>query len=150
MLMAAIIFLSAIQLVKPVYENIDGEIISCQELREALYIEFGNDIEILQLDKVYRLVNPSMLNDFIQVDDTASILEPGFDCDDYSIRFWGNTKQVDTNNLAIGVAVFDYDNKDVAHMTVLFVDYNKEVWLVNHASEIIKPKGNWTLRYVMI
>ena len=119
--------------------DIVGEI-DYTELYTILKAEFDN-CPVLLPDKHYQLATKESFEKFLEVDDTDKYLytgDLGFDCDNYSEILTGRTSIPKWGTIPIGTVWLTKP----AHAINVFVDENKEVWLIEPQNDNMYKLSN--------
>lgn len=131
----------------PVYTGVEGVGGIIEENNLSILFEDGS---CLFLDKYYKLVDFVEIQEFLKNDSTNDFnyVDNDFDCDDFAMRLLGNFKTPEWSNYAIGLVIFETDESK--HMTVLFVDTNKDIWIIDNNNKIRKQPNDWIMDFVMM
>lgn len=126
------------------------EKIDSTELRMLLQSEFPR-CQILLTDNEYKVTSFEEYQRFITCDSTDLLVYVSefFDCDDFALRLHGNITVPGWSDLAFGHMFTLTEN--TAHAVNVFVDIDREVWVVEPQNDhIFRCREHWKPYFIEI
>jgi len=123
------------------------------ELMSTLRAELGESCVIYIYDSKYKLTSLTEYARFISQDDTdkESYISEYLDCDDFSIRLYGQFSIKHWSSLPFGILISNTPMFTYPHAVNIFVDDNLDVWIVEPQNDnISKLPSNWEPLMVVI
>ena len=119
------------------------EHIGFTEIYTILQAEYP-DTPIYIGDRDYKTIPLAELKKYLRHDDTDrhSYVDEYYDCDDFSFRLMGNLSNSSWGSLPFGI-IWVQTETGGAHAVNVFIDNNREIWIVEPADDRVfhTPEG---------
>jgi hypothetical protein len=124
--------------------------VTWSELYTVLRAEFPQ-AQIVQTDRHYKTTTFDEYDRFIQWNmvDKRQYISDYYDCDDFSLSLMGEITIPEWSALAFGILFTK--TPDAAHAVNVFIDNDREVWIVEPQTDaIFKCPSNWTPYFILM